>query len=60
MILRNKIRYDNKINKSVRYVFGTQLNIYRGVFLAKIVNVFCKKATSQTDDWVLNTPFFTV
>ena len=44
MILRNKIRYDNKINKSVRYVFGTQLNIYHGVFFGENSKRFLQKS----------------
>ena len=38
--------YDNKINKIIRYVFRSQSNIYDGVFFAKTVNGFCKKAPS--------------
>ena len=38
--------YDNKINRSIRYVIKTQSNIYDEVFFAKIFHDFCKKAPS--------------
>ena len=45
----------NKPNKTIRFVFRTQSNIYDAYF-AKIGNVFHKNAPSQILDWVLKTP----